>query len=123
MQNTLIKVCCISTVKEASLALDVGADLLGFVSEMPSGPGVISLQSIGNIIDSLPSDTKSVLLTSKLTASDIIVQHQQVSSWGIQLVDFVPKKELLVALARLMIGKSVVRSVKKAPCLFCSQEG
>ena len=36
-----IKICCISSVDEARLAIRYGASLLGLVSEMPSGPGVI----------------------------------------------------------------------------------
>jgi len=36
---TVIKICCISTPEEANLAVDCGADVLGLVSEVPSGPG------------------------------------------------------------------------------------
>lgn len=37
----LVKVCCIGSIEEAEMALEAGADALGFVSAMPSGPGVI----------------------------------------------------------------------------------
>ncbi|MGH7244397.1 MAG: hypothetical protein ACREJD_13375 [Phycisphaerales bacterium] len=37
-----IKVCCISSLEEARLAVTVGAHALGLVSAMPSGPGPIS---------------------------------------------------------------------------------
>ena len=36
-----IKICCIASVAEARLAARYGADALGLVSAMPSGPGVI----------------------------------------------------------------------------------
>ena len=36
-----IKICCISSVDEAMTAVRLGADALGLVSHMPSGPGVI----------------------------------------------------------------------------------
>ena len=74
------------------MALDAGADFLGFVSEMPDGPGVISLDEITRIIDDLPPGTKSVLLTSKRSAQDIHKQHQIVGSWGVQIVDPVDRK-------------------------------
>ncbi len=94
MKTTLVKVCCISSLEEAHLALNEGADLLGFVSEMPNGPGIISLDSIHLIISQLPRKTKTVLLTSKVSAVDIIRQHKTTPSWGIQLVDRVPETEL-----------------------------
>jgi phosphoribosylanthranilate isomerase len=35
-----VKVCCITSVEEADVAVRMGAAALGFVSEMPSGPRV-----------------------------------------------------------------------------------
>ena len=81
--------CCITSHKEAEIALKAGADLLGLVSEMPSGPGVIALDAIAKIVKHLPPATKTVLLTSKTKAEDILSQHNQVKTWGIQLVDFI----------------------------------
>jgi phosphoribosylanthranilate isomerase len=40
--KTRIKICCISSVAEAALAVRCGTDALGLVSAMPSGPGVIA---------------------------------------------------------------------------------
>jgi len=80
MINYLIKVCCISSLTEAKMALSAGADLLGLVSEMPSGPGVIPLDQIEEIVVGLPADTKTVLLTSKHRHDDILKQHNQVKT-------------------------------------------
>jgi len=77
------------------MALDAGADLLGLVSEMPSGPGVISLDKIADIVAALPAETKTILLTSKRHLDDILRQHNQVKTWGIQLVDKLPETELM----------------------------
>ncbi|MBC8375130.1 MAG: phosphoribosylanthranilate isomerase [FCB group bacterium] len=77
------------------MALAAGADLLGLVSEMPSGPGVISLDKIEDIVASLPADSKTVLLTSKRHHLDILKQHNQIKTWGIQLVDKLPETELM----------------------------
>jgi len=51
--NIRIKICCISSVDEAALAVRCGADAVGLVSAMPSGPGVIA---------------ESVLLTQRFQA-------------------------------------------------------
>ena len=37
--RTRVKVCCIAGPAEAALAIEHGADALGLVAEMPSGPG------------------------------------------------------------------------------------
>ena len=76
------------------MALEAGADWLGLVSEMPSGPGVISLDKITEIVEGLPSETRTVLLTSKLSFDEIFAQHHLVKTWGIQLVDRIPRTEL-----------------------------
>ena len=41
MQSLRLKICCISSVAEADDAIEAGADAIGLVSAMPSGPGVI----------------------------------------------------------------------------------
>nr|WP_293102821.1 hypothetical protein [Okeania sp. SIO2F4] len=37
-----VKICCISSIEEAKMAIFYGASALGLVSAMPSGLGVIS---------------------------------------------------------------------------------
>ena len=44
-----VKICCISSLDEARLAITAGAQALGLVSVMPSGPGVISESLIAEI--------------------------------------------------------------------------
>jgi len=94
LTKPIVKVCCISSLTEAYVALEAGADWLGLVSEMPSGPGVISLDEIAEIVERLPSETRTVLLTSKLSFDEIFAQHHLVKTWGIQLVDRIPRTEL-----------------------------
>ncbi|NQV16621.1 phosphoribosylanthranilate isomerase [bacterium] len=96
MQNSLLKVCCIASVSEAKLALEKGANYLGLVSSMPSGPGVLPLNEISIIVKALPVGTQTVLLTSKLKALEIVSQHKIVNTWGIQLVDRLSKAELII---------------------------
>ncbi len=51
---TQVKICCISSIEEARLAVNYGASALGLVSEMPSGPGVISEELISKIANAVP---------------------------------------------------------------------
>lgn len=82
-----IKICCISSVKEAALAVAYGADALGLVSAMPSGPGVISDELAREIAASVPPAVASFLLTSRQSASGIIEQQRFVRSNTLQIVD------------------------------------
>ncbi len=98
---TKVKICCISSVEEAELAIKYGASALGLVSEMPSGPGVISEKKISEIADKIPPAVSSFLLTSKLTSNDIIKQHKICGTNVIQLVDWVEKVTRLRLKAKL----------------------
>ncbi len=85
--NPRVKICCISSVEEAWLAIRCGASALGLVSEMPSGPGVISEALIAEIAASVPPGVTTFLLTSKQDAGEIIEQHSRCRTNCIQIVD------------------------------------
>lgn len=87
----IVKICCISSLEEAELAVDYGASALGLVSEMPSGPGVISEERIAEIAGSVPPGIDTFLLTSLRTADEIVEQHRRCRTTTIQLVDTVEK--------------------------------
>jgi len=82
-----VKICCISSVEEAALAIECGASSLGLVSHMPSGPGVISDEQIAEIAASVPPPIGTFLLTSRQSVSDIIAQHRLCRTNCIQICD------------------------------------
>ncbi len=82
-----IKICCISSLEEAESALNAGADAIGLVSEMPSGPGVIDNEMIKLISDSFSGRIDTFLLTSKRSTKEIIEQHKLFGTCTIQIVD------------------------------------
>ncbi|MBU3743120.1 MAG: phosphoribosylanthranilate isomerase [Sediminibacterium sp.] len=84
-----VKICCISSQKEAQLAITYGAAALGLVGNMPSGPGVISDSLIREIAGIIPPGIASFLLTSETTANKIVAHHQETLTSTIQLVDAV----------------------------------
>ena len=95
MMPPKIKICCISSVAEAHLAVACGASALGLVSAMPSGPGVIDEQVIAEIIRSVPPLIATFLLTARQHADAIIDQQQRCRANTLQLVDHVPEAELI----------------------------
>lgn len=94
-QCTRVKICCISSVKEAEMAVKLGASALGLVSKMPSGPGVIDEELITEIVKTVPPPIATFLLTSETSAKKIIEQQKITKVNTLQLVDFVPYQELI----------------------------
>ena len=82
-----VKICCITSIQEAWLAIRYGASAVGLVSEMPSGPGPIPEDRIAEIAGAVPPSVASFLLTSKQNVSEIVAQHRQCGTSVIQLCD------------------------------------
>lgn len=82
-----VKICCISSIAEAELAIRYGASALGLVSAMPSGPGVIEENLIAEIAARIPPPIATFLLTSKQDVPGIIQQHRRLRTNTIQIVD------------------------------------
>ena len=82
-----IKICCISSLDEANLAIRHGASAIGLVGSMPSGPGILSDDLIFSIAKQVPTTIETFLLTSETSAEQIITHHQKVKTNTIQIVD------------------------------------
>jgi phosphoribosylanthranilate isomerase len=82
-----VKICCIASLAEARLAIDAGAHALGLVSAMPSGPGVITEETIAEVARAVPPPVATFLLTSRQRVEEVVVQHQRCRTTTIQLVD------------------------------------
>ncbi len=82
-----VKICCISSLAEAKMAIEAGASALGLVGQMPSGPGVIADELIHEIARSVPPPIATFLLTSETDADRIIAHYQKVQTSTIQIVD------------------------------------
>jgi phosphoribosylanthranilate isomerase len=82
-----VKICCISSIEEARLAVSYGASAVGLVSEMPSGPGPIPEELIKEIAATIPPGVSSFLLTSKQDVESIIAQQRRTKVNTIQIVD------------------------------------
>ncbi len=104
------KVCCIATVEEAALAIKHGANAVGLVSEMPSGPGVIPDDRIVEIATSMPPGVSAFLLTSSREVETIVDQQRRFGVDTIQLCDDVPSQEVL-ELRSLMRGVTVIQVI------------
>jgi phosphoribosylanthranilate isomerase len=87
--RTRIKICCMASIDEAALALSAGADALGFVMRMPSGPGPIAESLAREIIATVPAEAPTFMLTSEIEADAIVAQLRTTGANTVQIVDFV----------------------------------
>lgn len=85
--RTRVKICCISSVEEARLAIHAGADALGLVGKMPSGPGPIDDELILTIAKTIHQPISSILLTSEQSATGIIDHLKRTLVNTVQIVD------------------------------------
>lgn len=109
----LVKICCIADCGEADLAIAAGAAVLGLVTHMPSGPGVIdddTAAAVAAHVRATRPEVQTFLLTSRTTADGIAAQHAHCGSTALQLVDHVPHVELQ-RLRRLCPGVRLVQVI------------
>lgn len=104
------KICCISSVDEARLAIRYGASAVGLVSAMPSGPGPIPEELIGEIVARVPPGVATFLLTCAADAEKIIDQQRRTRANTIQLVDSV-EPVIYAELRAAMPGIKLVQAI------------
>jgi phosphoribosylanthranilate isomerase len=105
-----VKICCISSVAEAHMAIEAGASALGLVSAMPSGPGVITEEQIAEIAATVPPPIATFLLTSKQDVESIIEQQRRCRTNCVQLCDCVTSGSLRELKAALP-GVSIIQVI------------
>ncbi|MDX2043865.1 MAG: phosphoribosylanthranilate isomerase [Acidobacteriota bacterium] len=110
MAKPRVKICCISSLAEAELAIRYGASALGLVSAMPSGPGVIAEDLIAEIAERVPPPVATFLLTSKQDVDSIIEQQRRLRANTIQLVDRL-EQGTYADLRRALPGISLVQVI------------
>lgn len=110
MGRLCVKVCCIESPEEAAWAIDAGADALGLVSNMPSGPGVIGERRIAEIVATVPPNVATFLLTSERDPGRIVAQQRRCGVNTLQLVDRV-SADVRCELRSALPGISLVQVV------------
>ena len=126
MTSPRVKICCISSVEEAGLAIRYGASALGLVGKMPSGPGVIEDAAIRSIAAKVPPPVATFLLTSEVKAEAILDHHYLTHTNTLQLVDYLEIDQYgklretlpwikLVQVIHVIDERDVERSLSVAP--------
>lgn len=111
-----IKICCISSIAEAKQAMHFGADAIGLVGSMPSGPGPIDDKLIKTIAAAIPPPIATFLLTCETIAEKIIDHHKKTFTNTIQLVDELPEKDYAII-------KNAIPAIKLVQVIHVIDEG
>lgn len=101
MRRTRIKVCCIASIDEMRLASELGADAIGLVGAMPSGPGPIADELVLEIARATPPSLARFLLTSRTRGDDIADHAAACGVDTVQIVAHVDPREHLVVASRV----------------------
>lgn len=101
MKRTRVKVCCISSIAEAELAIAHGADAIGLVGEMPSGPGIIGDDLVREIAAIAPPTVETFLLTSRVTADGIADHVEYCRTTTVQIVQHIAADQYHQLIERL----------------------
>ena len=105
-----VKICCISSLEEAAMAINAGAYALGLVGEMPSGPGVISDDLIAEVAAWAPNHIRTFLLTSETSVEGIVSHYEKVRTTTIQIVDTLKDGDY-VSLRTALPGVEIVQVI------------
>jgi phosphoribosylanthranilate isomerase len=106
--RTRIKVCCIASPDEARMAVGAGADAVGLVARMPSGPGPIADATIAAVTAMVSPPVATFLLTSETTADAISAHIRATNPSVVQIVAHIDPAES----ARLALLEPHVRRVQ-----------
>jgi phosphoribosylanthranilate isomerase len=106
--RTRVKICCIASGEEARIAVAAGADALGLVARMPSGPGPISDDLIAAIAAEIAPPVATFLLTAETTAVAIAAHVRATRPSVVQIVSHIDPAEA----AKLALLEPQVRRVQ-----------
>jgi phosphoribosylanthranilate isomerase len=91
--RTRVKICCIASLEEARIAMASGADALGLVARMPSGPGPIADEAIAEIAAAVPPPVATFLLTAETSAAAIAAHVRATRPSVVQIVSHIDPAE------------------------------
>ena len=88
--RTRVKICCIAAIDELRCATEAGADAVGLVGPMPSGPGPIAPPLIKHLARQASPAVATFLLSSSTTAAELLAEIVDAGTTVLQIVDAVP---------------------------------
>jgi phosphoribosylanthranilate isomerase len=85
MRRVRVKICGITRVEDLEAACKAGADMVGFVVDVPSSPRSLSIEKAESLLRLVPEKVKSVLVTVSKTPSQLVKVYERLKPDIIQL--------------------------------------
>ncbi len=108
--RTRVKICCIADEAELRRAVAAGADAIGLVGPMPSGPGPIPEARIARLARAAPPAVASFLLSAARSAAALAEAATAAGVGTLQIVDHLAAEEHR-ALRRLLPALKLVQVI------------
>jgi phosphoribosylanthranilate isomerase len=93
LMRTRVKICCIRSDAEAGMAVEAGADAIGFVAQRPPSPRTIPDDQIASIIAAAQPFVATCLLTSEETADAISAHVDSTCPTTVQILPHIDPAE------------------------------
>ena len=107
MKRTRVKVCCISSIPEAQLAVSHGVDAIGLLGDMPSSPRGIDINTAREIAKTIPPTVETFLLSASFSGDEIVQQVEFCGSTTVQVVQHIEANEYQCLIERIPSIKRV----------------
>ena len=88
-RRTRIKICCLASLEEVQMAIDAGADAVGFVCAIPTSVRTIDKQKVAQITPVVPPTIETFLLTSETNASNIAENVRLTGASTVQILSHI----------------------------------
>ncbi|MEM1557782.1 MAG: phosphoribosylanthranilate isomerase [Thermoproteota archaeon] len=102
-----VKICGITRVEDLELAVNAGADFVGFVVNVPSSPRNLKHDAAARLISAIPTSIKSVVVTVSRNLEDL----NSVMQLGADYIQLHGEPSLLTRFAEEARGKRVIGAV------------
>lgn len=116
-QRIRVKICCIKSLEEARMAIAAGADALGMVGAMPTGPGPISDSQIAEIADIAPPGLSTFVLTGETKGAAIASHANRTGANTVQIVQHINPDEYGALIA------ATPRALRRVQVIHVEDEG
>ena len=93
--STRVKICGLTNPADRDLAIDAGADALGFISQVPvETPRELPLAAVKKLASAVPPFVTTVLVTAPESISEAVSSHERTQTDAVQIHGSLSPEEL-----------------------------
>ena len=85
MRSVRTKICGITREEDLTVAMDAGADAIGFLVGVPSSPRNLTLERAETLLDQVPIFIDSIVVTAPKSIEWLVEIHERLKPSGIQI--------------------------------------